>query len=225
MKTSETTKTLQECGGLVKKMNSILTESIPLTMPEKLAKGLVNSGKFKKEANKFWKAFMAATKVLALEFLALVEEGIVVAATTFKVKDFFRHCSGTLKLYIHDNFKNWILDNAPETAEFAGEILSKFKLTKNMYDSEICKELGDSEPFTIAELLGILRSLIEKQPNGKEGTLLNNGYANIFYVKLPNGKTVAVGARWDSDDSEWHLFAWEFDDDDWHEGNVAFSRS
>lgn len=211
--------------GQVKEMSVIAIETIPTQKITKMLGKKLTSGLLKKKLTAMWKEILSETKTYCLEFLTLVEESIAVVSTTFKTKDFFKHRSGTPKLYLQDNFKNWILDNAPETVEFAGETLSNFKLGKNIYDSEICKELDNPEPFSIAELLGMLKSLIEKQPNGEEGTLLNNGYANIFYVKLPNGKTVAVDAYWGSGGSEWRLRAWRFDVDDWAEGDVVFSRS
>lgn len=194
--------------GQVKEMSVIAIETIPTAKITKALGSKLTKGLLKKKLSAMWKEILSEVKVLTLEFLTLVEEGIIVASTTLRIKDFFRHRSGTPKLYIQDNFKNWILDNAPETIEFGGETLSKFKLTKNMYDSEICKELGDPEPFTVSELLGTLKSLIGKQSRGEDGILLTNGYANIFYVKLEDGRTVAVHAFWDSADAEWNLYAW-----------------
>ena len=49
--------------------------------------------------------------------------------------------------------------------------------------------------------------MIDLQPNGEDGELLNNEYANIFYV-LVNGVLVTINVRWDSDGRRWRVSDW-----------------
>ena len=46
---------------------------------------------------------------------------------------------------------------------------------------------------------------MEAQPNGENGNLLNNGWANIFYIKDINGTLRAVHVNWLDDG--WFVFA------------------
>jgi len=48
-------------------------------------------------------------------------------------------------------------------------------------------------------------SPMEKQKNGEDGVLLNNGYANIFYIRDQNGVLRAVRVYWD--DGSWRVYA------------------
>ena len=168
------------------------------------------------------KIVVCSAKNLKLKLLKLVQSGIKAASTAFK-KSFFTE--GPVKFYIWNNFSNWILKNAPEEIPEYACNLSKYQLTERMYDSQILDELGQPKPFTVLEFLAVLKRLVEKQPNGEEGILLNNGYANIFYVILPDGCVVAVSVRWGSGSREWLCNASDLDDDRWYGGRCVFSRS
>ena len=77
----------------------------------------------------------------------------------------------------------------------------------NAYCKDICRELPEEYLSTLEDIAG----LIEVQWGGKSGVLLNDGWANIFYVEDVNGEIFAVFVRWDSDDREWYVGVWELD--------------
>lgn len=91
-----------------------------------------------------------------------------------------------------------------------------FDLTKDAYDRDIKAELPtkhEIELWQIAELIGA-------QEKGEDGSLLTNGYANIFYVA-----GCAVRVRWDAGRREWFVSDWGLDDDQWHRGPRVFSSN
>ncbi|MDI6734170.1 MAG: hypothetical protein QMD50_01605 [Patescibacteria group bacterium] len=162
-------------------------------------------------------------KKLALKYLALVQRGISIATEMFPKRSFF---SDGPKLYFWNNFKNWVLSEIPEIIPAYTGTLSKYTLTKGMDDAEIQGELGNQKAFTVPEFAAIIKDLIGKQPKGeKNGILLNNGYANIFYVKLANKTVVAVNVRWLGGDREWHFRANALDRVRWDDGDCVFSGS
>lgn len=113
------------------------------------------------------------------------------------------------------------IDPAPERP-FAASLLKA-----NACDTDIRKELPETHLSTLEDIVG----LIEAQPDGKSGLLLNNGYSNIFYVEDKNGEVFAADVRcrsgnrgwwWSIDD--WELggrSCWDADDRVLCPGNVA----
>ena len=75
-------------------------------------------------------------------------------------------------------------------------------------ESDIRKELPETHLSTLEDIAG----LIEAQPDGSPGFLLNNGYANIFYVEGKNGEVFAVAVRWRSVRRRWYVDDWELDE-------------
>ena len=66
---------------------------------------------------------------------------------------------------------------------------------------------------------------MEKQGNkGEDGILLNNGYANIFYIKDQNGVLRPVGVYWCDDG--WLVSAYSVGRPSrWDAGGRVFSRN
>ncbi len=157
----------------------------------------------------------------ALKSLNLIAENIQIATSSFTKDSFFRN--GPVKLWFGDNFKNWVLPGIQSTISSFNLSLKQTKLTKAMLDSEILSELGDPKPFTPSEFAAIIRELISKQPQGEDGPLLTNGYANIFYVKLEDERVVAVCADWHFYYRLWSLNANDLDGRRWHGGHCVFS--
>ena len=62
--------------------------------------------------------------------------------------------------------------------------------------------------------------LIAKQPNGEEGALVNNGFANLFYTD-----SCVVGVFWDAVYRKWSVDAWQRDDNRWNARNQVVSRN
>lgn len=163
---------------------------------------------------------IVGAKQFALKYLALVKDGIAINASIF---DTSRFTKGPVKYYIWDNFRNWILNMAPDQIPAFQGTLTKFMLTKSMNDAEIRSEIGDGT-YSVSEVLATIAALTERQPKGEDGDLLTNGYANIFYVKLNDACVVAVGVGWDSGDREWHCDASGLGGGRWAGGSCVFSR-
>ena len=162
------------------------------------------------------------TNDLKLKFLAVIKNAITITTSAFS-KSLFT-TSTNPKYYIWENFQKWILNKASDfIPEFKGTVKS-LKLTKSMKDSEILAEIGESNIFSIDEACAIFKALTERQPNGEAGNLLNNGYANIIYVRLDEKTVVPAHVVWDSDDREWHLLACSFGSSSWGAGRSVLVR-
>ncbi len=162
------------------------------------------------------------TNDLKLKLLTVLKNVITVTTSSFS-KSLFT--SGPVKYYIWDNFQNWILSKASEVIPAYTGTIKSLKLTKNMNDSEILSEIGESNIFSIDEVCAIFKALTERQPHGESGDLLNNGYANIIYVRLADKSVVPARVYWNSDNRSWNLVACQFDDvDAWNEGRCVVVR-
>ena len=67
-----------------------------------------------------------------------------------------------------------------------------------------------------------LSIMLAKQSKGQDGSLLNNGKANLFLVKGSDYKVFVVHVDWYSDDRKWYVDAWYLDDV-WRAGRRFFS--
>ncbi|MCX6739399.1 MAG: hypothetical protein NT098_05135, partial [Candidatus Parcubacteria bacterium] len=73
------------------------------------------------------------------------------------------------------------------------------------------------------EDLWIIADIISRQPKGESGTLLNNGYANLFYVQA-GASVFVVYVNWYG--FEWNVYDWSLDENDqWYDGFRVFSRN
>lgn len=160
-----------------------------------------------------------------LKYLELLNPQIPISSVSFSKEEFFDSKLG-VKIYIGGNFDNWIKPELSEKIPAFNGNLASYKLTKNMYDSEIRSEIGEDQVFTPDEAMAIVFTIISKQPNGETGDFLNTGYANILYVRLQNGEVVSMGVSWYSGDREWRLNSNRLDEDGrWLGGGRVFSRS
>ena len=127
-------------------------------------------------------------------------------------------------LWVSDNFKDRILPKAKPIETLDGACGKSFDLRKSAYDGDIVPELPKSYIFDESELCARIAQMIEKQPNGAKGDLLeNNSDWNIFYVTYVSGYVVSV--HWDSGHGEWHVNAWRVGGFDWTAGYRVFSRA
>lgn len=149
-----------------------------------------------------------------LSFICVVK---IAPVGKFIVGNFFKHREGDIAMYLGDNFKTWILEKSKDlelSLENETE-LSKFKLIKNAWDSEIHTDFEKKPIIPIKIFLPLLKALIEAQPKGeaKGDGLDNSGYSNIFNVDLteinPGLGVVAVDVRWCG--GEWYLIAYILD--------------
>ncbi|MFA5754593.1 MAG: hypothetical protein WC905_04600 [Patescibacteria group bacterium] len=158
--------------------------------------------------------------------LSAVVSTFAVSATTekFVAKDKFKvDVSKKAKVkisYLGDNFKEWFLGK--EEDPFAGSTVSGRNLEKSSVDGSILVELGGKEAAktTLMELYTAMAA----QPNGESGDLLNNGWANIFYIEDINGTLRAVFVVWGVDG--WYVSASSVENPrEWDAGSRVFSRN
>lgn len=98
--------------------------------------------------------------------------------------------------------------------------LSSYQLMKRAYDREITPCLGGNYLFDESELCARIDQMVNLQSNGENGDLLNNGFANLFYVP-----GFVVRMHWDAVLRGWRVFTWEFGDYYWIAGNRLFVRN
>lgn len=113
-------------------------------------------------------------------------------------------------LFVWDTFEKRILSKQPTAMPYRGlEGVANSTLSRNMSDQEIIDEIlgGMDEARAHASTLDQIAEMIDLQPNGKDGKLLNNGYANIFYV-LVDGVLLAVSVYWGSGYRKWNVRDW-----------------
>lgn len=147
---------------------------------------------------------------------------LAVASNTINPHDFFRIRKG---LWTSSNFNNFILSGASKKMSANEATVGYADLAQAANDAEIGAELSKGYVFEdVGTFLVHLATLIEGQWGGKEGTLLNNGYVNIFYVKV-NGEVFAVGVYWFADSLEWACSADRLGDFRWSAGYRAFSAT
>lgn len=125
--------------------------------------------------------------------------------------------------YLGDNFKAWFLSGDGKTEDLIGEQTLRYhKLRQSSVDGPIIAELGGAEKSetTLSEMF----SLMEKQGKGEDGVLLNNGLANIFYIRDQKGVLRTVLVSWNDDG--WNVRAHSVEDpDDWDAAFQVFSRN
>lgn len=154
---------------------------------------------------------------------------IVVSATTAKLvaKEKFvinTKRNAPVKIsYLGDNFKAWFLNGDGKTEDpISEQTLRYHKLRQSSVDGPIIAELGGEAKAetTLSEMF----SLMEKQKHGEDGVLLNNGWANIFYIKDSAGVLRAVRVFWDG--VGWCIFAGSVEYSyRWRDGYQVFSRN
>lgn len=122
-------------------------------------------------------------------------------------------------LWVGDFFRDNVLSKAGAVTKLPAALLKSFELTKNAYDREITSCLPQNYEFDISETLARIAQMIERQPGGKEGDLLNNGYVNLFYVP-----GYVVNVNWTAVSRRWRVNAWKLDVNDWFAGDRVFVR-
>ena len=123
-------------------------------------------------------------------------------------------------LWVSGDFERLVRSKASRVSVAAATGKS-YDLTKPANDRTIEDELGEGHQFeSESELCAYLAQMIDKQPNGSESDLQNNGYWNLFYLR-----GCVVGVRWGAGDREWDVYAWQLVGVEWGAGSRAFSRN
>jgi len=147
------------------------------------------------------------------------------AQEVFKTKDFFKEKDQPdgIKFWLGSNFENHFLKGAGKIElKVPAATLNAYRLKEASVDGPILTLLGgkDSAKTNIA----YMAQLIKTQPQGQEGVLLTNGWANIFYVEDDSGELWAVLCIWDSGTGEWNVNAYPVTAPSWwHAGTRIFS--
>lgn len=105
--------------------------------------------------------------------------------------------------WLGNNFKELFLSKTEEDV-LAGE-LKIYKLLQSSLDAPIMTELGDPRAYSTA--LADIWWMLKTQPNGEDGALLVNGYANIFYINDAKGNLWSVLANWSPGKGGWYFEA------------------
>ena len=156
--------------------------------------------------------------------LLLAPLGTILIPTSsgqFIVRDnFVKDTSKNAKVkisYVGDNFKAWF-GGMIETPK--GETTLRYsKLLKASIDGPILAELGNNAEVSLQHIF----ALMEMQKNGEAGFLLNNGWANIFYIRDKDGVLRTARVYWNVEG--WRVNAYEISNPSgWCVGIRVFSQ-
>lgn len=126
---------------------------------------------------------------------------------------FFRTRPG---LWVSDDFRRLVVAKAGSGQTVATKSIL---LERGMADAQIEKMLGDGgHLFTEGDLLATLERMIQSQWGGKDGQLLNSGYANLFYTS-----SCVVNVHWGAGYGAWDVDTWQRDGYEWDAGSQVFS--
>jgi len=171
------------------------------------------------------KALLRGTSTVTIEVIRRLTAltSVTVETDNVNLRDFFKTREG---LWVSSNFDDLILKGVSKKNHSAKEtVIGRADLAQAANDAEIGAELPEGYVFEgVVTFLVHLATLIKEQWGGKDGVLLNNGYANSFYVKV-NGEVFVVLVRWHADAREWYCYAGRLYDCRWVAGYRAFSAT
>ena len=159
------------------------------------------------------------SKYLPNKLLEPISTINVAGTSKFVARDHFKlgEPEGVKIGYLGDNFKSHFLKKVEENVPQAQ--LKSRKLKQSSLDPPIITALGDNHETYLAQLWELLKA----QPKGESGTLLTNGYANIFYIRDADNILWAVSVYWDDDG--WNVDAYSVDTPGrWDDGDRVFGR-
>ncbi|GEM_PF-3566610 len=145
------------------------------------------------------------------QHLTVIDQNIQIPKATFNKDEFFSQKF----IWMSPSFQKDILPEIEQEITSADYTLTSLKLNHPLSNHEIRKDLGEDEVVSPHQWAQEQCALINTQSQGKPGSLLVNGYANIRYVQLSNGTTLAVFVLWDANARQWDCDTWELDDDGW----------
>lgn len=135
------------------------------------------------------------------------------AVKSFRAKDHFKKNSTAVKFSgFGSNFEKYFLDKVEENV--AAVKLRTHKLLRSCRDPFIVAALGEGKEVTT---LAHFFAMLVQQPNGEDGALLTNGWANVAYIYGTDGNLWAVDGFWLG--VGWYVGVSPFGDlDGWHDG-------
>lgn len=110
-------------------------------------------------------------------------------------------------LYVWDDFGSRVVKKAKPVDTGATFKVNVDELGADLTDEEIENGLPKNHVWDEGALCAVIAEMISKQPEGKEGDLLNNGYANLFYTS-----SCVVRVLWSAGRRGWDVDAWRRDD-------------
>jgi len=141
----------------------------------------------------------------------------------FNPDEYYQTCDG---LYVWDDFSDRIIPATSPIRQVPEMEVRAFDLDKSMNDAEIRAKLPKGHVFEDASIFcAHLGGMIDRQPKGKEGDLLSNGYANIFYVRGKANEVFAVHVYWNAGHREWLVYTNPLADYSRDAGNRVFSAT
>ncbi len=150
-----------------------------------------------------------------------VESTAIPARTkSFDPKRFYKNRKG---LYVWSTFEECLDIRSREKVASAPErTYVSLELMQRAYDTAIRAGLPKHHLSTLEDIA----ALVEAQRGGKKGFLLNDGWANIFYVEGKNGEVFAVDVCWGAGTREWCVLDWGLDVlGDWNAGRRVLCPS
>jgi hypothetical protein len=207
--------------GQLKKIISMLAEAAPADMSADVAQSWIMNPEALQKAVR--EALIPGGR--DYEPLLILAGAITIKpALKFIVADNFDRIQELMR-YVHvtGDFKGFFLGKT-ETMKQGETTLRYHTLNHDLDDNSIVAELGGE---TKAEAsLAEVYALLAVQPNGEHGTLLNDGHANIFYVRDINGVLRWVSVYWENDRG-WIVDAYSVGmapGSAWRAGDQVFSR-
>jgi hypothetical protein len=116
-------------------------------------------------------------------------------------------------LYVSYEFTSHIANHAQIfEVEEVPIVPQSFILNESLSNSEIRQKLAVDHIFDgKTEFCPLLADMIRCQPHGEAGALLNNGYSNIFFVRI-GAEVFTVYVHLIAGTALWHVHARPFDD-------------
>ena len=121
-------------------------------------------------------------------------------------------------LYVWNDFRSRIVANAKPTEKGTKFRVDVAELMRDLNDEEIERGLPKEHLFDETQVCAIIASFIAKQPNGEKGKLVNNGYANLFYMV-----SCVVGIGWYAGSRRWRVSVYDRCNSAWDAGGRVFS--
>lgn len=133
--------------------------------------------------------------------------------------DFFQDRKG---LWVYDGFRDDIATRAEavDAPAIFGVNFHEVTAKDGTTDVQIESALGDKHLFSETQVCAIIAEMISAQDGDKEGVLLHNSYANLFYTS-----SLVVRVRWIAGHGEWYVGTWRRGGDGWGRGYRVFVPS
>ncbi|MEJ0001648.1 MAG: hypothetical protein WDN09_00435 [bacterium] len=148
--------------------------------------------------------------------------GISLEATeSFNTKDFFKtKDQGGIFVHVDGDIFSWL---ETEVKNSPAKELASYKFTEDITEENI---IGDAKAGGIYEEVDMahVKQICERHIVGGEKLLLDNGYANLFWVRNKKGALCGVCVYWNDDG--WDVFVVEFRASfEWRAGDRSFFRN